>query len=92
MVITMAWLQATPRAQAEGELAEAYEALVNRPLPQPYRLPGDEAPGIVRAHSLDPQLMRLTFGSTGKLHASTLSWAEREVLASVTARNNQCFY
>jgi hypothetical protein len=36
--------------------------------------------------------MRLTFGVSGALQASSLSWSERELLAAVTTRANQCFY
>ena len=88
----MAWLRTIPRAEAQGALAEVYAAMAARPIPDAYRPPHEDAPGIIRAHSLDPQLMRLTFGSTGSTHQATLGWADRELIASVTSRTNQCFY
>jgi hypothetical protein len=88
----MAWLETISRSQADGLLAETYAAMAARPIPAAYRPPHDDAPGIIRAHSLDPQLLRLTFASSGALHGVTLAWAERELLSSVTSRTNQCFY
>lgn len=88
----MAWLQTIPRGQAQGELAEVYAAMAARPIPDAYRPPHDGAPGIMLAHSLDAELMKRTFGGTGSLHRTPLEWAERELIASVTSRTNQCFY
>ncbi|OLF10663.1 hypothetical protein BLA60_15965 [Actinophytocola xinjiangensis] len=88
----MAWLTTIPRSEATGELARTYEAMAARPIPDAYQPPHGDAPGIIRAHSLDPELMRLTFGVSGALHRSTLSWADRELISSVTSRTNQCFY
>ena len=88
----MAWLATIPRHQANGYLAEVYTAMARRPIPDAYQPPHDDAPGIVRAHSLDAELMRLTFSVSGSLHQSTLDWADRELISSVTSRTNQCFY
>jgi hypothetical protein len=88
----MAWLRTVSRSQADGPLADAYAAMAARPMPAAYRPPHDDAAGIIRAHSLDPQLMRLTFAVSGGLRGDTLTWAERELLSSVTSRTNQCFY
>lgn len=88
----MAWLTTVPRAEAEGALAEAYAAMDARPMPPVYGAPHGEAAGIIRAHSLDPELLRRTFAVSGALATTTLSWADRELLASVTSRTNQCFY
>lgn len=88
----MAWLETIPRSRAEGELAEVYAAMAARKVPAAYRPPHDDVAGIIRAHSLDPTLMRLVFGTTGTAHGLPLSWAERELLAAVTSRTNQCFY
>lgn len=88
----MAWLQTVSRADADGALAEVYAAMASRRVPDAYRPPHDDAAGIIRAHSLDPQLMRLTFGVSGSLHRDLLSWPERELLSAVTSRTNQCFY
>jgi alkylhydroperoxidase family enzyme len=88
----MAWLEIIPGRDAVGELAQTYAAMAARPVPDAYRPPHGDAPGIIRAHSLDPKLMRLTFAISGALHATTLNWAERELISSVTSRTNQCFY
>jgi alkylhydroperoxidase family enzyme len=88
----MAWLTIVPRSQAAGALAEAYEAMDNRPMPPVYRPQHDDAAGIIRAHSLDPELLRRTFNVSGALATTSLPWADRELLASVTSRTNQCFY
>jgi alkylhydroperoxidase family enzyme len=81
-----------PQAQATGALAEAYALVDNRPMPPVYRPSHGDAAGIIRAHSLDPELLRRTFAISGALATSTLAWPDREVLASVTSRTNQCFY
>jgi alkylhydroperoxidase family enzyme len=88
----MAWLKTVPRAQAKGVLAEAYEAMDNRPMPPVYIPPHGDAAGIIRAHSLDAELLRRTFSVSGALAATSLPWPDRELLASTTSRTNQCFY
>ena len=80
------------KAQATGALAEAYAAMENRPMPSVYIPAHGDAPGIIRAHSLDPELLTRTFSVSGALAASSLPWPDRELLASVTSRTNQCFY
>jgi alkylhydroperoxidase family enzyme len=88
----MAWLGTIPRRDAVGGLAETYAAMAARPIPDVYRPPHGDAPGIIRAHSLDPELMRRTFAISGLLHGTALDWADRELISSVTSRTNQCFY
>jgi hypothetical protein len=89
----MAWIRTIDRAAAEGELREVYEVMASRPIPAAYRPPHGGTPGIIRAHSLDAGLVRVVFGATGSLHApGALAWAEREILATVASRTNQCFY
>jgi hypothetical protein len=88
----VAWLAIIPRTSATGALADAYAAMDARPMPPPYRPPHDDVAGIIRAHSLDPELMRRTFGVSAALAGTRLAWAERELLASVTSRTNECFY
>jgi hypothetical protein len=88
----MAWLGTVSRGEATGSLAAAYEAMASRPIPSVYVPPHDDAPGIIRAHSLDADLLRRTFAVSGALHGSALEWPERELLSSVTSRTNQCFY
>jgi hypothetical protein len=86
------WLGTVPQAQATGDLAEAYALIDNRPMPPVYRPGHGDAAGIIRAHSLDAELLRRTFSISGALATSSLAWPDREVLASVTSRTNQCFY
>lgn len=64
-----------------------------RPLPAVYTPPHGDAPGILRAHSLDARLLRLTFAVSGTLATdATLPWARRELINAVTSRQNGCFY
>jgi len=88
----MAWLETVPRAQATGVLAEAYAAMDSRPMPPVYIPPHGDAAGIIRAHSLDAELLRRTFSVSAALAATSLPWPDRELLASTTSRTNQCFY
>ncbi len=90
---SMPWIQTIDRAAARGELLDVYTTLAARPIPSVYRPPHGDAPGIHRAHSLDPALMRHVFGVTGTIHqGDALSWAERELVAAVSSRVNQCVY
>jgi alkylhydroperoxidase family enzyme len=86
------WLTTVPQAQATGALAEAYAAMNKRPMPPVYRPSHGGAAGIILAHSLDPDLLRRTFSVNAALSTSSLPWPDRELLASVTSRTNQCFY
>jgi hypothetical protein len=88
----VAWLEIVPQAQATGALAEAYAMVDSRPMPPVYRAPHGDAAGIIRAHSLDAELLRKTFAISGALAVTGLAWADRELLASATSRTNQCFY
>jgi hypothetical protein len=88
----MAWLTTISRTEAVGDLADTYAAMAARPLPEAYRPPHGDAPGIIRAHSLDVELMRRTFRVSGALRQSPLDWADWETVSSVTSRTNQCFY
>lgn len=88
----VAWLGTISRSAATGELAEVYAAMAARPIPEAYVPPHGDAPGIIRAHSLDAELLKRTFAASGTLHRATLAWADRELLSSVTARTNECFY
>jgi hypothetical protein len=80
-------------AQAMGALAEVYERMGSRPMPQIYRPAHGGIAGIVRAHSLDPGLMPKAFGFSGGVNqAGPLTWPHRELVAAATSRLNQCFY
>lgn len=80
----MAWLATVSRAEATGALAEAYAAMDSRLMPDVYRAPHGEVAGIIRAHSLDAELLRRTFPVSGALRSGGLPWAEYELLAGVT--------
>jgi alkylhydroperoxidase family enzyme len=81
------------RREATGELAEVYAKLSGRPMPSVYATPHGDAAGIIRIHSLDPQLMLRVFRFSGTLaEGETLPWARRELINAVTSRLNQCFY
>jgi len=88
----MAWIEIIPRARATGSLAEAYAAIDDRPMPPVYIPSHGDAAAIIRAHSLDAELLARTFSVSGALAASRLAWPDRELLASVVSRTNQCFY
>ncbi len=80
-------------AASAGALREIYDRMRQRPLPPAYRPPHGGAPGIVEAHSLDPELMPLVFGASSTLNgAGPLSWPERELVNATASRLDQCFY
>jgi Carboxymuconolactone decarboxylase family len=89
----MAFIRMIDRHEARGELLDVYTAMASRPIPSVYVPSHGGAPGIHRAHSLDAALVRHVFGATGTMHAGEhLSWAERELIATVSSRLNQCLY
>lgn len=80
-------------AAATGELRAIYDRMAARPLPPTYRTPHGGAPGIVTAHSLDPELIPKVFGCSSTLNgAGPLAWHERELVNALTSRLNQCVY
>ena len=52
----MAHLRLTGYRDATGALRDAYAQMMARPLPSVYLPAHGDAPGIIRAHSLDPAL------------------------------------
>ena len=86
-------MQGNPVPLETGELRAIYDRMLERPLPPTYRPAHGGAPGIVRAHSLDPQLIPLVFGTSTTLNgAGPLAWPERELVNAITSRLNQCLY
>ena len=80
-------------AESSGELREIYERMLARPLPPAYRPPHGGVPGIITAHSLDPQLVPRVFATSTTLNgAGPLAWPERELVNALVSRLNQCFY
>jgi hypothetical protein len=89
----MSHLRIIEPAEATGALAQMYAAMSGRPMPDAYRPSHGGIAGIVRAHSLDPELMPKVFGFSGGVNRSgPLSWPHRELVAAATSRLNQCFY
>lgn len=89
----MAYIQLIDIPDAQGDLLKAYQAMAARPMPPTYRPPHGGAAGIIRAHSLDPRLLEVVFGTSGSLHlGQELQWADRELIATVASRVNQCVY
>lgn len=78
---------------ASGALREVYERMRARPLPAAYRPRHGGIAGIIRAHSLDAELLPRVFGASGNLNGQgPLSWPQRELVNTITSRLNQCFY
>jgi hypothetical protein len=78
---------------SSGQLRAVYDKMRERPMPPTYRPPHGGVPGIITAHSLDPRLIGLVFGTSTTLNsAGPLSWPERELVNATTSRLNQCFY
>lgn len=86
-------LAITDYAASSGQLREVYDKVRERPLPAVYRPAHGGVPGIITAHSLDPQLIGRVFGTASTLNGTgPLSWPERELVNATTSRLNQCFY
>ncbi|MCP4807864.1 MAG: hypothetical protein GY913_10020 [Proteobacteria bacterium] len=82
----MAWIRTLDDHEATGSLARQYKAALRR---------AGKVFGIVRLHSLDADLL----GASMRLYASTitredlpLSRRQRELIAVITSRANECFY
>ena len=89
----MAHVRVIGKQEADGDLLAAYAAMAARPMPSVYLPDHGDAAGIIRAHSLDPELLRRTFAVSGSLNNDdVLPWRSRELVNSVTARENECFY
>ena len=86
-------LSVTSYAESTGTLREIYDRMRERPMPETYRPAHGGVPGIIEAHSLDPELIPKVFGASTTLNgAGPLSWPERELVNALTSRLNQCLY
>jgi len=86
-------LAITDYEQSDGALRVVYDRMRERPLPPAYRPPHGGVPGIITAHSLDPELIPKVFSTSTTLNgAGPLTWPERELVNAITSRLNQCFY
>jgi alkylhydroperoxidase family enzyme len=78
-------LRLIDEAEASGLLAEEYDAAVAR---------AGKVFNIVKAMSLRPRVLRSSMGLYREIMfgGSALSRQERELLATVVSRANDCFY
>ena len=89
----MAHLTIIEPGEATGELAANYERMRTRKMQPVYQPSHGGLPGIIRAHSLDAGLMARVFAASGAVNGQgPLAWAQRELIATITSRLNQCFY
>jgi len=89
----MAFIRIIEPAEATGDLRVVYDEMKARPLPAYYTPPHGGVAGIQRIHSLDPDLIRVTFAATGTRNEGTeLTLPERELVSTVASRVNQCLY
>lgn len=80
-------------AASDGLLRETYDRMLQRPMPPVYRTLHGGAAGIIEAHSLDPALIPLVFGTSSTLNgAGPLRWPDRELINATASRLDQCFY
>jgi hypothetical protein len=80
-------------AESTGELRTIYDRMRERPMPAAYKPAHGGAPGIIQAHSLDPQLIPKVFATSATLNGTgPLTWPERELVNTITSRLNQCLY
>ncbi|MGH9428800.1 MAG: hypothetical protein ACRD2L_21140 [Terriglobia bacterium] len=90
------WIQMIGVREAQGVLKEVYAVMGTNMGSRPavYSTPSGDAPNIVKSHSLEPEGLRLAFGISTAIHWSdtSLPWAKREMINTVTSRANNCFY
>lgn len=81
----MAWIRTIEPADAQGPLKDEYEQAVRR---------AGKVYNIVKVQSLNPGTLRAGMRLyQATMHApSELSRADRELLATVVSRVNDCFY
>ena len=81
----MSWIAETPVSEADGKLAETYDALIKQ---------RGKVSNILMVHSLNPEAMsnHLDLYMTIMFGKSGLSRAEREAVAVVVSASNDCEY
>lgn len=81
----MAWIRTVTDEEAEGRLASYFKAARER---------AGRVAEIVRTMSLNPALLEASMGLyvTAMKRASPLSRQQREMLATVVSRVNECHY
>jgi hypothetical protein len=90
------WIRMIGIAEADGPLREIYTRMKanSGSRPAAYNTPTGDAANIVKAHSLEPEGLKLAFGISSAIHWSdkSLPWVQREMINTVTSRANNCFY
>jgi len=81
----MSWIRVTPPAEAKGRLAELYDAAVRR---------AGRVYHIVRSMSLAPRILESSFDLYQRVMYAPAGLArqQREMLAVVVSRTNDCHY
>lgn len=81
----MAWIETVPPEKARGVLASVYDAAVER---------AGQVFNILRIQSLNPPVLRASMALYQEvmLADSPLSRAQREMIATVVSRTNDCHY
>lgn len=81
----MTWIQTVPPEEAAGRLQKSYDAAVAR---------AGRVYGIIRTMSLAPAVLDASMGLYQRIMFAEggLSRAQREMLAVVTSRANDCHY
>ena len=81
----MPWIRVVPPEEAQGRLKELYDAAVRR---------AGRVFHIVRTMSLSPRIMEPSFDLYGKIMFARpgLARYQREMLAVVVSRTNDCHY
>ena len=81
----MAWIKVIQPDEAKGELKKEYDEAMKR---------AGYIAQVLRIQSLNPQSLHLSieFYKWIMKGPSSLSRAERELLATVVSRTNHCFY
>ena len=82
----MPWIQTIAPADATGRLKKSYDAAVGR---------AGRVYGIVRTMSLAPSILDASMGLYGRImhgEEGGLTRSQRELLATVVSRANDCHY
>ena len=81
----MAWIKTIPPDEATGYLKKQYEAAIKR---------AGRVSNIVSLQSLNPKVLgaSIRLYTTLMMGPSSLSRAQREMIAVVVSKTNDCFY
>lgn len=81
----MAWIKTIPPEEATGYLKEQYEAAIKR---------AGRVFNIVSLQSLNPGVLKASIQLyiAAMFGPSSLSRAQREMIATVVSKTNDCFY